>query len=51
MAKTSITDEQKLEASTIAAIFAGMSPEQRQLISGLILGVKLAGEVERKEAQ
>jgi len=42
MTKTTYTVEQKLDTETI-------TKEQKQLIGGLIIGVQLAGQMNRKE--
>lgn len=50
MTKTdTYTLDQKLDIETIAKLVAGMSPEQRQLIGGLVIGVQLAGQMNNKE--
>ena len=41
--------EQKLDTETITKALAAMTPEQKQLIGGLIIGVQLAGQMNRKE--
>ena len=52
MAKTdTYSVEQKLDNEVIAKALAAMTPEQKQLIGGLIIGVQLAGQMNRKEAQ
>lgn len=51
MTKTdTYTTAQNLDNEKIAAIIAGMTPEQRQLIGGLVIGVQLAGQIWREEA-
>lgn len=45
-----ITNEQKLDAEFLAKELAALAPEQRQLIGGLIIGVQLADQMQRKEA-
>lgn len=47
--KTTYTVEQKLDTETITKALAAMTPEQKQLIGGLIIGVQLAGQMNRKE--
>lgn len=51
MTKTAYSVEQKLDTETITKALAAMTPEQKQLIGGLIIGVQLAGQMNRKEAQ
>ena len=40
---------QNLDNEKIAAIIAGMTPEQRQLIGGLVIGVQIAGQIGEKK--
>ncbi len=50
MTKTdTYTTAQNLDNEKIAAIIAGMTPEQRQLIGGLVIGVQLAGQIGEKK--
>lgn len=50
MTKTEIyTAEQKLDTEALAKIIAEMTPEQKQIVGGLILGVQLAGQMNSKE--
>ena len=49
MTKTTYTVEQKLDTETITKALAAMTPEQKQLNGGLIIGVQLAGQMNRKE--
>ena len=49
MTKTTYTVEQKLDTETITKALAAMTPEQKQLIGCLIIGVQLAGQMNRKE--
>ena len=51
MTKTTYSVEQKLDTETITKALAAMTPEQKQLIGGLIIGMQLAGQMNRKEAQ
>lgn len=43
------TAAQNLDNEKIAAIIAGMTPEQRQLIGGLVIGVQIAGQIGEKK--
>lgn len=50
MTKTeTYTAEQKLDTEALAKIISEMTPEQKQIVGGLILGVQLAGQMNSKE--
>lgn len=50
MTKTTYTVEQKLDTETITKALAAMTLEKKRLIGGLIIGVQLAGQMNRKRA-